>query len=213
MARWGMVIDLRKCVGCQTCTVACKQAHALPAGVAWRRVADCEAGEYPDVRRLFLPLGCMHCGDPPCLPVCPTTATRKRPDGVVTIDETLCIGCGYCVVACPYRARTLIPRDGAAFDGGPTPPELKTARPERVGIATKCTFCIERLDDGRRNGLRPGVDPEATPVCVASCIAGALHFGDLDDPRSEVARLVQSHRTVRLLDELGTDPSVHYIGG
>src|SRR6266542_6058031 len=87
MTRWGMVIDVRRCVGCQTCTIACKQEHGLPAGTAWRFVADIEVGEYPNVRRLFLPMQCMHCAEPPCVPVCPTGASRQREDGIVWVDR------------------------------------------------------------------------------------------------------------------------------
>ena len=105
MTRWAMVADLRRCVGCQTCTAACKHANATPPGVQWRRVLDMEFGEYPDVQRAFVPVGCMHCDEPPCMDVCPTTATNKRADGIVTIDYDLCIGCAYCAVACPYQAR------------------------------------------------------------------------------------------------------------
>jgi ferredoxin len=83
--RWGMVIDLRRCVGCQTCTIACKQEHALPAATQWRFVADCEVGEYPNVRRVFLPMQCMHCAEPPCVPVCPTGASQRREDGIVHV--------------------------------------------------------------------------------------------------------------------------------
>ena len=105
MTRWAMIADLRRCVGCQTCTAACKQANGTPPGVQWRRVLDLEVGEYPEVKRAFVPVGCMHCDDPPCMHVCPSTATRKRSDGIVTIDPELCIGCAYCAVACPYEAR------------------------------------------------------------------------------------------------------------
>lgn len=211
MARWGMVIDLRKCVGCQTCTITCKQTNNLPPGVYWRRVEDAETGTYPDVERTFLPMGCMHCSEPPCLDACPTTATHKRADGIVDIAYDLCVGCGYCVVACPYQARTLIMESPAYFSGGLTPPEAKLADPSRIGVATKCNFCLPRIDAGLALGLRPGVDFEATPACVGSCISGALHFGDLDDPQSNVSKLIREHRTHRLQEELGTDPSVYYI--
>ena len=167
MTRWAMVADLRRCVGCQTCTAACKQKNATPPGVQWRRVVDLEVGEYPQVKRAFVPMGCMHCDDPPCMTVCPSTATGKRADGIVTIDPDLCIGCAYCAVACPYDARFKID-----------------------GIATKCTFCVERIDCGLAAGLKPGVDPEATPACVNSCIAKAMHFGDADDPSSNISRLL-----------------------
>ena len=93
----------RDASGCQTCTIACQQEHGLPPDTAWRWVADCEVGEYPDVRRLFVPMQCMHCASPPCVPVCPTGASRQRPDGIVWIDAAACVGCGYCAMACPYQ--------------------------------------------------------------------------------------------------------------
>lgn len=211
MTRWGMVIDLRKCVGCQTCTIACKMEHSLPPGTFWRYVVDLEVGTYPAVRRLFLPLQCMHCGEPPCLPVCPTTATKQREDGIVWVDYNLCVGCGYCVLACPYRARHLIMEEQRYF-ADRTPPEQRGNHPGRVGVCTKCTFCMERLE-AAWEGMRPGVHPDVTPVCASSCIAQAIYFGDLEDPESDVAKLVREHPTVRLLEELGTDPSVYYITG
>ena len=105
MTRYVMVADLRRCVGCQTCTAACKEANGTPPGVQWRRVLDIEAGEYPDVSRVFVPTGCQHCDEPPCMEVCPTTATGKRDDGIVTIDYALCIGCSYCPIAFPSAPR------------------------------------------------------------------------------------------------------------
>ncbi|HET7362462.1 MAG TPA: 4Fe-4S dicluster domain-containing protein [Burkholderiales bacterium] len=188
MTRWAMVADLRRCVGCQTCTAACKQANDTPVGVQWRRVLDLEVGEFPNVKRAFVPIGCMHCDDPPCMHVCPSTATRKRADGIVTIDADLCIGCAYCAVACPYDARYKV-----------------------NGVATKCTFCAKRIDSGLAQRLTPGVHPEATPVCVNSCIAGALHFGDADDPRSNISQLLAENQHFRLNEELGTGPNIHYL--
>jgi phenylacetyl-CoA:acceptor oxidoreductase subunit 1 len=205
-----MVVDLGRCVGCQTCTIACKQQHALPPGIAWRFVADCEVGEYPEVRRLFLPMQCMHCMSPPCVPVCPTGASRQRADGIVWIESGACVGCGYCAMACPYRARHLVHEAGAYFADGPTPPERVGARPERRGVMTKCTFCKERVDEGLARGLRPGTDPDATPMCAVSCIAGAIVFGDLDDPATPVARLVAEGHALPLMPECGTAPSVYY---
>jgi phenylacetyl-CoA:acceptor oxidoreductase subunit 1 len=205
-----MVIDLRRCVGCQTCTIACKQEHGLPAGYQWRFVADCEVGEYPDVRRVFLPMQCMHCAEPPCVPVCPTGASRQRLDGIVWVAYDACVGCGYCAVACPYHARHLM-HDTPSYFAQPTPAETATAHPERRGVMTKCTFCKERIETGRAHGLRPGVDAEATPVCAVACIAEAILFGDLDDPTSRVAQLVFERRAVPLLPECGTSPSVYYV--
>ncbi len=206
-----MVIDLVRCVGCQTCTIACKQENALPAGVVWRFVADCEVGQYPDVRRVFLPMQCMHCAEPPCVPVCPTGASQQREDGIVWVDYWSCIGCGYCAMACPYRARHLIHEANWYFPGGPTPAEHATAQPERSGVMTKCTFCVHRVDEGLAKGLKPGVDAEATPMCAVACIANAIVFGDLDDPESQVSRLIKERSAARLMPELGTDPSVYYL--
>ena len=210
MTRWAMVADLRRCVGCQTCTAACKHANATPPGVQWRRVLDVEVGAYPDVKRAFVPTGCMHCDEPPCMHVCPTTATRKRADGIVTIDYDLCMGCAYCAVACPYDARFKVDRAEFAY-GASMKNEEKTLHEERIGVATKCTFCVERIDAGLAKGLKPGADPEATPACVNSCIAQALHFGDVEDPGSNVSRLLAENQHFRLNEELGTGPRFYYL--
>jgi phenylacetyl-CoA:acceptor oxidoreductase subunit 1 len=209
MARWGMAIDVRRCVGCQTCTIACKQAHGLPPGIAWRFVVDSEAGRYPDVRRLFLPMQCMHCAEPPCVPVCPTGASRQRPDGIVWVEAGACLGCGACALACPYHARHLI-HDAGSYFAAPTPAERATAHPERRGVMSKCTFCKDRVDAGLAVGLEPGVDPDATPVCAVACIADAIVFGDLDDPRSRVTRLLAAGGFEPLMAECGTRPAVYY---
>ena len=210
MTRWAMIADLRRCVGCQTCTAACKQANATPPGVQWRRVLDMEVGEYPEVKRAFVPVGCMHCEDPPCMHVCPTTATKKRPDGIVTIDYDLCIGCAYCAVACPYQAR--YKTDVAVYAyGEATEAEEKRFDARRLGVATKCTFCVDRIDSGLAKNLTPGIDPEATPACVNSCIAGALHFGDVEDPDSNVAQLLAENQHFRMHEELGTGPGFYYL--
>ena len=111
MTRWAMVADLERCVGCQTCTAACRHANATSPAVQWRKVLDIEAGSFPNVNRTFVPVGCQHCADPPCMHVCPSTATRKRPDGIVTIDYDICIGCAYCDVACPYQARFKVTKE------------------------------------------------------------------------------------------------------
>ncbi|HET8748100.1 MAG TPA: 4Fe-4S dicluster domain-containing protein [Ramlibacter sp.] len=211
MTRWAMVADLRRCVGCQTCTAACKHANATPPGVQWRRVLDIEMGEYPDVQRAFVPMGCQHCDEPPCADVCPTTATRKREDGIVTIDYDLCIGCAYCTVACPYQARFLAPAGVFAYGKEPTQNEALRDDAAKRQVATKCTFCVERIDAGTAKGLKPGVDPEATPACVNSCIAEALHFGDLEDSQSNVSQLLAKHEHFRINEELGTGPGFHYL--
>jgi phenylacetyl-CoA:acceptor oxidoreductase subunit 1 len=206
-----MVIDLRRCVGCQTCTAACKVTNATPPGVQWRRVLDLESGEFPNVRRSFIPVACMHCANPPCQSVCPTTATKKRADGLVTIDYDLCIGCANCVMACPYEARSITHEVRFAYGVDPMPSEAARFDPARVSVATKCTFCKDRLDVAARTGQVPGLDPEVTPACVNSCISGAMSFGDLDDPNSSIARLLAQTEHFRMHEELGTGPSVYYI--
>ncbi len=210
MTRWAMSVDLRRCIGCQTCTAACKHANATPPGVQWRRVLDMEFGTYPDVQRAFVPVGCQHCDEPPCLEVCPTTATRKRADGIVTIDYDRCIGCAYCAVACPYQARYKTER--ATFAYG-TPTETETLRHDegRLAVATKCTFCVDRIDAGLAAGLVPGRDPAATPACVNACITSALAFGDLDDPESPVSERLEGQQSFRMHEELGTGPGLYYL--
>jgi len=211
MTRWAMVADLRRCVGCQTCTASCKHANATPPGVQWRRVLDVEVGEFPDVQRAFVPMGCQHCDEPACMEVCPTTATRKRPDGIVTIDYDLCIGCAYCTVACPYQARFITPRGVFAYGKEPTANEAFREDDAKREVATKCTFCVERIDTGLEQGLKPGVDPEATPACVNACIAEALHFGDIEDPESNVSQLLARNEHFRINEELGTGPGFFYL--
>ncbi|MEW5880398.1 MAG: 4Fe-4S dicluster domain-containing protein [Pseudomonadota bacterium] len=210
MTRWAMVVDLRRCVGCQTCTAACKVTNATPPGVQWRRVLDIEVGEYPNVRRAFVPVGCQHCDDPPCARVCPTTATKKRADGIVTMDYDLCIGCAYCAVSCPYQARYRTLRATFAY-GEPIESEVRTLDEERLAVATKCTFCVDTIDAGLAQGLTPGVDPAATPACVNACIARAMSFGDLDDPASNVSKLLAENESFRMHEELGTGPGMYYL--
>lgn len=210
MTRWAMAVDLRRCIGCQTCTAACKHANATPPGVQWRRVLDMEFGEYPDVQRAFVPVGCQHCDEPPCLDVCPTTATRKRADGIVTIDYDRCIGCAYCAVACPYQARYKTERASFAY-GTPTETEALRHDESRLAVATKCTFCVDRIDAGLAAGLVPGRDPAATPACVNACITSALAFGDLDDPESAVSERLEGQQAFRMHEDLGTGPGLYYL--
>jgi phenylacetyl-CoA:acceptor oxidoreductase subunit 1 len=211
MSRWVMVADLRRCVGCQTCDAACKLVNYTPPWVQWRRVLDVESGDYPDVWRAFVPVGCQHCAEPPCAEVCPTGATRKRDDGIVEIDYALCMGCSYCMVACPYQARYKV--NGRRFAYGDRPMEIELARENGVrdGVATKCTFCVDRVDAGLARGLVPGKDPDATPACVNACIAGALRFGDLEDRESVVTRLLRENESFRMHEELGTEPGFYYL--
>ncbi len=211
MTRYVMVADLRRCVGCQACTAACKEANATPPGVQWRRVLDVEVGEYPSVKRVFMPTGCQHCADPPCLRVCPTTATRQRADGIVIIDYALCIGCGYCAVACPYEARFKVTSPEFVFGEVPTVVESIRFDAGKIGVVTKCTFCADRIDAGVANGKVPGRDHEATPVCVNTCISGALAFGDIEDAGSNVSLLLAENKSFRRHEELGTQPGFYYL--
>ncbi len=211
MTRYVMVADLRRCVGCQTCTAACKEGNATPPGVQWRRVLDLESGTYPEVSRVFMPIGCQHCANPPCLEVCPSTATRQRDDGIITIDYDLCIGCSYCIMACPYDARALSDRPHYAFGDAPTEAEAAGAHAKMVGVASKCTFCAGRIDAGTARGLIPGQDPEATPLCVNACISGALSFGDIEDEHGRIVKLLAENRAFRLHENEGTEPGFYYI--
>ena len=212
MTRWAMLADLERCVGCQTCTAACRHANATSPAVQWRKVLDVEAGSFPNVTRTFVPVGCQHCADPPCMHVCPSTATRQRADGIVTIDYTICIGCAYCEVACPYQARFLVHESEFAY-GIPMENEREREDPARLGVAQKCTFCSDRIDFGIESGVTPGLDPRATPACVNACIADALVFGDIDDPQSNVSRLLREQRHFRMHEEIGTEPGFYYLYG
>lgn len=216
MTRLGMVIDLKKCAGCHTCTVACKLDNFLPPGIFWNEVQDYEVGEYPNVGRFFLPVLCMHCKNPPCKDVCPTGATVQREDGIVFIDYNKCIGCRYCEIACPYRARKFYKKKEYYYGRGTTyeefPAELRSPdRRHKTGVISKCTFCIPRVDKANGNKLKIGIVSEVTPTCVNSCIANARYFGDLEDSDGEVSRLIRERGGFRLLEELGTEPSIYYL--
>jgi Fe-S-cluster-containing dehydrogenase component/DMSO reductase anchor subunit len=211
MTRYAMIADLDRCIGCQTCVAACRHANATSPGVQWRKVLDLESGVYPSVSRTFIPVGCQHCDDPPCMHVCPTTATRKRADGIVSVDYDLCIGCAYCDVACPYQARFKISESVFAYGKDAMRNEEVREDVRRIGVSQKCTFCSDRIDEGRAAGLVPGRDPVATPACVNSCIADALSFGDIDDPSSNVRRLLAEHAHFQMHDELGTAPKFYYL--
>ncbi|MBI2864930.1 MAG: 4Fe-4S dicluster domain-containing protein [Chloroflexi bacterium] len=215
MSKWGMVIDLKRCMGCRGCQSICKVENGTQPGVFWGRVKVTETGAYPNVRKLFLPMPCMQCSDPPCKKACPSGATAIREDGIVTIDQNVCIGCRYCMVSCPYGSRFFIDEIRRYFPGHITPWEAYHAEEgpntHLQGTVEKCQFCKHRIDEGLRKGLTPGVDREATPACVNNCPSWARTFGDLDDPNSEINKLIARRGGFQLSKELGTDPSVFYL--
>ena len=200
MARYGMVIDLKRCVGCRTCVVSCKIAGMTPQGVSWASVSNSEVGKYPNVSLRFLPKQCMHCKEAPCVEVCPTGASYSRLDGIVVVDYDKCIGCKDCQVACPYDARTFVEEiKGYYPEQGFTPREEVGYARHRAGVVEKCDFCMARIEGGEE------------PDCVVTCTAYARHFGDLDDPNSEVSKLISNRHGYQLQPELGTEPSVYYL--
>ena len=212
--RLGMVIDLNRCVGCYSCVVRCKQEHFLPPGINWGRLLISETGIYPRLIKLMYPVLCNHCKEPSCVKVCPTSATQQREDGIVTIDQDKCIGCKACLIACPYQVRSYYSDEREYFPGqGLTEWETigKKLYPLQSETVSKCNFCQERINDGKKEGLQPGIDREATPVCVITCPAKARIFGDLDNPESEVSLLISEKKAIPLHAEYGTDPSVYYI--
>lgn len=212
--RLGMMINLVKCVGCYACAVKCKQEHFLPPGMMWARLLVSEAGTYPNVAKQVYPVLCFHCKEPACVKVCPTGATQKREDGVVWVDQDKCVGCRYCLVACPYQVRSYYGKEKEYFPNqGFTDFEKLRKRlyPLQTGVVLKCNFCLERIDAGIKKGLRPGVDRDATPACVNICPAKARFFGDLESPESEISSLIREKRAVQLRPEYGTDPSVYYV--
>lgn len=204
MTRLAIAINLDRCTGCNTCAMACKMQNNVPMGMAWNRVLneDCEfevgvQGTYPHVSRSHLPVACQHCENPACLRVCPTGATYKDDKGRVEIDYEKCIGCRMCMAACPYNARVFNwnePVRDPDFNYGD-----KDVPVRGKGVVEKCSLCKERTDRGDE------------PMCVKCCLAKARIFGDLDDPESEVSRVVRERNATALLPEQGTRPQVRYF--
>ncbi|MGL4614099.1 MAG: sulfate reduction electron transfer complex DsrMKJOP subunit DsrO [Shewanella sp.] len=182
--RYGMVIDLRRCVGCQACTVACTLENQPPLGqfrttVQQYEVSQQDASTPPAF--LMLPRLCNHCENPPCIPICPTGATFQREDGIVVVNNEWCVGCGYCVHACPYDARFIN---------------------HETNCADKCTFCAHRLEAG------------LLPACVETCVGEARVIGDLNDPKSQISQLLKANTAdIKVLKpDANTAPRVFYIG-
>jgi len=197
--RYGMVIDLKRCIACDACTMACRQAKATSRGILFARIFKYERGTYPYAKMSCLPVLCMHCAEPPCREVCPTGATKRREDGIVVVDSEKCIGCKHCIIACPYGARNAFRGETDYFEGQKTPFEVEKEREHLPGTAEKCDFCVERLQEGRM------------PACVEACVGDARIFGDLNDKESEASKLIAKRGGFQLNPELGTDPSVYYL--
>jgi Fe-S-cluster-containing dehydrogenase component len=202
MARLGMVIDLETCVGCQSCTIACKSSNGTPPDIFFSQVHEREVGEYPNSRREFLPTLCNHCDDAPCVEVCPTGASFQREDGIVGVNPDICIGCKSCDMACPYGHRHYV-QPGLLKSGyyESELTEYEEVKYERwtEGTVIKCDFCMDRIDQN------------LDPACVATCPPISRHFGDLSDPESNVSRLLENRESFTLAPEAGTKPNVHYL--
>ncbi|MCL4182396.1 MAG: 4Fe-4S dicluster domain-containing protein [Burkholderiaceae bacterium] len=195
MTRYAMALDTVTCIGCNACTLACKVENASPSGIWMAPVVEREFGEYPAVRKAFLPLLCNHCEDAPCVKACPTGAIKRRDDGIVLIDPDVCCGSGACVIACPYGAISYYGHQ----DPLKTPYEKARVSRHQTGVAQKCTFCAPRLDRGLE------------PACVEACPTGARIFGDLEDPQSPVSRVLADRESVPLGSPVPTGASVRYL--
>jgi Fe-S-cluster-containing dehydrogenase component len=215
MARWGMLIDLKRCIGCYSCMVGCKQEQFIPPNIFYTRLLIAETGKYPQVTNHVYPVLCNHCNEAICVKVCPSGATDQGKDGIVTIDSDKCAGCGYCVVTCPYQQRTLYEDEKEGYFPGQGLTEFerigRELNPFQPGTVVKCNFCKDKIDQGIREGLKPGIDRDATPACVNNCPVKARWFGDLDDPNSRLSILIRQRKGFQLHPEFGTDPSVYYI--
>ena len=195
--RWGMLIDASRCAeGCDACVRACDEEFGLERSarpeldthyIRMLNVHDRQTG-----RTFSLPMLCQHCEHPPCVDVCPTGASFRRADGIVLVDKHICIGCRYCMMACPYKARSFVHEPLE---------DQKPYAPRGKGTVESCTLCVHRVDEGR------------IPACVEACNdtgGGAMLFGDLNDPSSEIAKRVAAYRTTQIRSDLGCDPGVHY---
>lgn len=217
--RYGMIIDTRRCVGCKSCVLACKAENKTPPGVSYTVVIS-EPLEGGLVNRpFFMTKPCFHCEKPPCVPVCPVSATFKREqDGIVVVDYDRCIGCRYCIAACPYGSRFFdfgenypAVAEKTSYAEVPSPELRQFRKRERkkspVGNVRKCTFCVHLQDENGTYDRASG----RWPACAKTCPAQAIHFGDLNDPEGELVRLLNERNYVRLKEEWGTQPNVYYL--
>jgi len=196
--RWGMLIDTTQCEsGCDECVTACNKENGLPAAkaptdVQWIRKVELK--QISTGRQISLPMMCQHCANPPCVDVCPTNASFKRADGIVLVDKHRCIGCRYCMMACPYKARSFVHEPVLDHDSD---------MPRGQGTVESCTLCVHRVDRGE------------PPACVEACAkAGhrAILFGDLNDPHSEIHLRVLSVASSQLRADLGLNPGISFVG-
>lgn len=223
--RWGMVIDLDRCNGCGACTIACQAENNLPtvgekqAGekrtMAWMRIERYFEGEWPNLRVVFLPMLCQHCMKAPCEAVCPVFATYHNPEGLNAMVYNRCVGIRYCGNNCSYGVRKF-----NWFDYPFEKPLDQQLNPDvsvrTRGVMEKCSFCMHRIRRGKDNAKdqnRPIQDGDVQTACGQSCPTGAITFGNLNDPESKVAKLAESKRRFRLLEEHGLDTSVIYLKG
>jgi molybdopterin-containing oxidoreductase family iron-sulfur binding subunit len=223
--RWGMVVDIDRCTGCQACVVACEAENNIPLNEelrflefrakAWIRIERYWEGEFPNVKARFLPVLCQHCGNAPCESVCPVYATYHTTDGLNAQVYNRCIGTRYCANNCPYNVRF--------FNWWEPNPSWPTTLHSQLnpdvtvrskGVMEKCTFCVQRINRVKRRARqegRPVQDGELQPACAQSCPTDALIFGDWADPNSRLNKLRDDPRSYRILEHLGTDPSVVYL--
>jgi len=199
--RYGMIIDLARCIGCNACTVACKSHNGTPKDIFWSQVLVEEKGEYPNARTVPTPILCMHCEDAPCVKVCPTGASYKDENGIVHVNQDKCIGCKSCMVACPYDARKFMGGNPKSYFPGKEVTQLEEVQKDQFprAVVSKCNFCADRLKE------------DLLPACVGTCPAQARIFGDLDDPGSEVSKILVKKSGRTLLPHKGTKPSVYYL--
>ena len=199
MGKYAMAIDLSRCNGCNACVVACKVEHSGASNVLLTTILEKETGRYPNASRQFFPVLCNHCEVPPCVPVCPTTATYKRDDGIVLVDPDICIGCGACILACPYEQRFAVDDDRTCFPSGDGSYVNPGAHKAPVGTTVKCDFCFHRVDQGR------------DPACVETCPTHARIFGRLGQVDHPINELISRASAFTLLPNKGTQPNVYYI--